>query len=45
MARLGAIRLRAGQGIDPADLEPRYVRNKVAFTEAERHAAPWHAAS
>jgi tRNA threonylcarbamoyladenosine biosynthesis protein TsaB len=37
MARLGAIRLRTGQGIDPADLEPRYVRNQVALTEAERH--------
>jgi tRNA threonylcarbamoyladenosine biosynthesis protein TsaB len=36
MARLGAARLEAGQGIDPALLEPLYVRDKVALTEAER---------
>jgi tRNA threonylcarbamoyladenosine biosynthesis protein TsaB len=36
MARLGAARLAAGEGIDPALLEPLYVRNKVASTEAER---------
>jgi tRNA threonylcarbamoyladenosine biosynthesis protein TsaB len=39
MARLGAIRLLAGEGIDPADLTPLYVRDKVAQTEAERAAA------
>ncbi len=38
-ARLGAIRLAAGQGMDPADLQPRYLRDKVASTEAERAAA------
>jgi len=38
-ARLGAIRLAAGQGMDPADLQPRYLRDKVALTEAERAAA------
>jgi len=36
MATLGAIRLRAGQGLDPAELVPRYLRDKVAETEAER---------
>jgi tRNA threonylcarbamoyladenosine biosynthesis protein TsaB len=36
MARLGALRLRAGDGVDPADLEPLYLRDKVALTEAER---------
>ncbi len=36
MARLGAIRLRAGEGVDPADLSPLYLRDKVALTEAER---------
>ena len=39
MARLGALRLAAGQGLDPADLKPEYVRDKVALTEAERRAA------
>jgi tRNA threonylcarbamoyladenosine biosynthesis protein TsaB len=38
MARLGSLRLSAGGGIDAADLEPLYLRNKVAFTEAERAA-------
>jgi len=37
-ARLGAIRLAAGQGMDPADLQSRYLRDKVALTEAERAA-------
>jgi tRNA threonylcarbamoyladenosine biosynthesis protein TsaB len=37
-ARLGALRL-AGGGLDPADLKPLYLRDKVALTEAER-AAP-----
>lgn len=36
MARLGAARLAAGEAIDAARLEPLYVRDKVALTEAER---------
>lgn len=36
MVRLGAVRLAAGGGIDPEFLEPLYVRDKVALTEAER---------
>jgi len=39
MARLGALRLAAGAGVDPADLKPEYVRDKVALTEAERRIA------
>ncbi|MDP9014999.1 MAG: tRNA (adenosine(37)-N6)-threonylcarbamoyltransferase complex dimerization subunit type 1 TsaB [Pseudomonadota bacterium] len=39
MARLGAIRLAAGEGVDPADLAPVYLRDKVALTEAERAVA------
>jgi len=39
MASLGARRLAAGGGLDPADLKPEYVRNKVALTEAERRLA------
>jgi tRNA threonylcarbamoyladenosine biosynthesis protein TsaB len=39
MARLGALRLAAGEGVDPADLKPEYVRDKVALTEAERLAS------
>ena len=39
MAHLGALRLAAGEGVDPADLKPQYVRDKVALTEAERRAA------
>jgi tRNA threonylcarbamoyladenosine biosynthesis protein TsaB len=35
-ARLGAARLTRGEGIDPADLCPVYLRDKVALTEAER---------
>ena len=35
-ARLGALRLACGQGIDPALLSPVYLRDKVALTEAER---------
>ena len=38
MSRLGRIRLAAGEGRDPADLEPLYLRNKVALTELERRA-------
>jgi len=36
MVRLGAVRLKAGGGVDPEFLEPLYVRDKVALTEAER---------
>jgi len=36
MARLGAIRLSLGEGRDPADLVPVYLRDKVALTEVER---------
>jgi tRNA threonylcarbamoyladenosine biosynthesis protein TsaB len=36
IARLGALRLALGEGIDPADLSPLYLRDKVALTEAER---------
>ena len=39
MARLGALRLAAGAGVDPAALKPEYVRDKVALTEAERRIA------
>ena len=39
MATLGAIRLVAGMGRDAAELTPQYLRDKVAFTEAERAAA------
>jgi len=35
-ARLGALRLGLGEGIDPAALIPLYLRDKVALTEAER---------
>jgi tRNA threonylcarbamoyladenosine biosynthesis protein TsaB len=35
-ARLGALRLGLGEGLDPADLSPIYLRDKVALTEAER---------
>lgn len=38
MVRLGALRYQAGGARDPADLAPLYVRDKVAFTEAERAA-------
>jgi len=37
IARLGALRLMTG-GLDAADLKPLYLRDKVAFTEAERTA-------
>jgi tRNA threonylcarbamoyladenosine biosynthesis protein TsaB len=35
IARLGALRLKSC-GLDAADLNPLYLRDKVAFTEAER---------
>lgn len=35
-ARLGALRLGLGEGMDPAALSPLYLRDKVALTEAER---------
>ena len=38
IARLGALRLRIGLGLDPAELQPLYLRDKVALTEAERAA-------
>jgi len=34
-ARLGALRLER-EGVDPADVSPLYLRDKVALTEAER---------
>jgi hypothetical protein len=30
------LRLALGEGLDPADLSPLYLRDKVALTEAER---------
>jgi tRNA A37 threonylcarbamoyladenosine modification protein TsaB len=39
-ALLGALRLRLGEGLDPADLIPLYLRDKVASTEAERRRQP-----
>jgi tRNA threonylcarbamoyladenosine biosynthesis protein TsaB len=39
IARLGALRLQAGEGLDPAELSPLYLRDKVALTEAERAAS------
>ncbi len=45
-ARLGALRLGLGEGIDPAALTPLYLRDKVALTEVERRqlkaAGPCH---
>jgi len=43
-ARLGALRLSAGEGLDPAELKPLYLRDKVALTEAERAASKGAAA-
>jgi tRNA threonylcarbamoyladenosine biosynthesis protein TsaB len=37
-ARLGALRLARGDTLDPAELQPLYLRDKVADTEAERAA-------
>jgi tRNA threonylcarbamoyladenosine biosynthesis protein TsaB len=39
IARLGAKRLLVGGAIDAADLKPLYIRDKVAFTTAERAGA------
>ena len=36
IARLGAIRFARGESVDPAAVEPLYLRDKVALTEAER---------
>ena len=38
IALLGARRLITGGGLDPAELQPLYLRDKVALTEAERAA-------
>ncbi len=38
MAYLGAWRFAAAGGVDPADLKPLYLRDKVALTEMERAA-------
>jgi tRNA threonylcarbamoyladenosine biosynthesis protein TsaB len=38
IARLGALRLAGGAARDAADLKPLYLRDKVAFTAAERAA-------
>jgi tRNA threonylcarbamoyladenosine biosynthesis protein TsaB len=35
-AWLGGLRLAGGGGVDPSDLSPLYLRDKVALTEAER---------
>jgi tRNA threonylcarbamoyladenosine biosynthesis protein TsaB len=40
IARLGTLRFKAGGALDAADLKPLYLRDKVAFTEAERAAPP-----
>ncbi|HEY0748530.1 MAG TPA: tRNA (adenosine(37)-N6)-threonylcarbamoyltransferase complex dimerization subunit type 1 TsaB [Steroidobacteraceae bacterium] len=36
IAWAGASRLAVGEGVDPADLKPLYLRDKVALTEIER---------
>jgi tRNA threonylcarbamoyladenosine biosynthesis protein TsaB len=36
IAQVGAMRLEAGGAVSPAQLQPVYVRDKVALTEAER---------
>ncbi len=38
IARIGTSRLLAGGGMDPADLRPQYLRDKVALTGEERAA-------
>jgi len=37
-AALGALRFELGLDVDPAELQPTYLRDKVALTEAERAA-------
>jgi tRNA threonylcarbamoyladenosine biosynthesis protein TsaB len=37
-ARLGALRFARGDILDPAELQPLYLRDKVAETEAQRAA-------
>jgi tRNA threonylcarbamoyladenosine biosynthesis protein TsaB len=36
LARLGAIALAAGEAVDAASAQPLYLRNKIAYTSAER---------
>jgi tRNA threonylcarbamoyladenosine biosynthesis protein TsaB len=36
MATLGGLRFGLGEGLDPAEIKPLYLRDKVALTEAER---------
>lgn len=36
VARLAAPRFAAGEGVDAADAQPRYIRDKVALTSAEQ---------
>lgn len=38
IARLALAELAAGRGVPPAQAQPLYLRNKVAYTAAERHA-------
>jgi tRNA threonylcarbamoyladenosine biosynthesis protein TsaB len=38
-ARLGALRFALGEARDPAEIQPLYLRDKVALTEAERRAS------
>jgi tRNA threonylcarbamoyladenosine biosynthesis protein TsaB len=40
LAWLGALRFGLGEGCDPAELSPLYLRDKVALTEAERRLMP-----